>query len=335
MAGPFKTLGLSGAVRSFELYQHVKAGFFLNHSRRCMRLNQGVYSVYESCKLRAVCEYMYMLEVEVEVIWKVEWSLGKAIYIFARLLPFLDVPLVIFYRLYPGVPSLPSRVCNLLYKVSTWSTLVGIFATEVILAMMLYALGQRNKTLKWSLILQATSLFASASVMWGLLLDTLRFEVARPTRKFATGCYLINGDYRLACFGFGILALNELILMSIGLALGVSRYKDSKSTLIRTLCRDGIFYYVFLFLVSLGEVIVLLLGPPEYADLLTVFQRVMHSILAARVMLNARSTVKNEDLLNSRRSRLTLSRSVVFENVTTLGFPRESKWLREGGYWEP
>ncbi|TFK26983.1 hypothetical protein FA15DRAFT_246845 [Coprinopsis marcescibilis] len=273
---------LSEAIQSYTLYQHVKY------------MNLVCLSLY-------ICEYFHQLELEIKLVWKAEWGFGNAIYIFARLLPFFDVPLVIFYRLYPKVPTLPNHVCDVLYKVETWCTVFGILATEAILAKMIYALTHRNQLIKWGLVIEMIAFSIVGIALWAILLNSLRF--GPPVLPVPTGCYVVEGKYLFAGIGFILLALNELVFMILALGVGVSRYRRSNSTLVAVLYRDGTFYYVFLFAVSLGEVIIILAGPPEYADLLTTFQRVMHSILAARVMLNVRNTANRE--LNLPRTKNT------------------------------
>ncbi|KAH6888221.1 hypothetical protein BKA70DRAFT_1443210 [Coprinopsis sp. MPI-PUGE-AT-0042] len=278
----------AGVIHSYKLYQHIKymnlVSLFVNGSTP--------------------------LEVEVAVIWTAKWGLGSILYALSRLWPFFDVPLVIFYRLYPHVPTLPNNVCSsIVQDRNLWSTVFGIIVSEIILIMMVYGLANENRMVGWWLSIQvwlalspqyfmgqemAYMIFAGLWCGWMRTMGhtsrispmqvTMRVSllslltnspaVGEPELPLPTGCYVTGGKYLFAGIGFIVLALNEFILMVVVLGVGFYRYRHSNSTLVRTLYRDGIFYYVFLFLISMGEVIVLLAGPPEYADLLTTKLRV-------------------------------------------------------------
>ncbi|TFK26606.1 hypothetical protein FA15DRAFT_702711 [Coprinopsis marcescibilis] len=234
-------------IRSFELFRVVKY------------MQVVSFSIF-------LCDYLQMLELEIAVVWQTKWGIGNILYLFSRLLPFFDVPLVIFYRLYPNVPTLPNRVCDVLYKIETWCTVLGIFASEIMLVMMIYALTS-NKIIRWWLIGQTVTVGSAACVTLGIFSASLQFgEAPLP---IPTGCLLVGGKFIFAGVGFIILALNQFSLMVIVLGVGVARYRHSNSTLVKVLYRDGVFYYVFLFLVSAAEVVVLLLAPSELSDLLT------------------------------------------------------------------
>ncbi|KAH6873984.1 hypothetical protein BKA70DRAFT_1449830 [Coprinopsis sp. MPI-PUGE-AT-0042] len=249
----------AGVIHSYKLYQHIK---YMNLVSLCV----------------LICEWFNTLEVEVAVIWTAKWGLGSILYALSRLWPFFDVPLVIFYRLYPHVPTLPNNVCSVLYKIETWSTVFGIIVSEIILIMMVYGLANENRMVGWWLSIQVlvslSPQYFMGQEMAYMIFAGLCPAVGEPELPLPTGCYVTGGKYLFAGIGFIVLALNEFILMVVVLGVGFYRYRHSNSTLVRTLYRDGIFYYVFLFLISMGEVIVLLAGPPEYADLLTTKLRV-------------------------------------------------------------
>ncbi|KAG5651266.1 hypothetical protein H0H81_009259 [Sphagnurus paluster] len=64
----------------------------------------------------------------------------------------------------------------------------------------------------------------------------------------------------------------------------------------------------------MGNIIVLLAGPPQYLDLMTTFQRVVHSILSARIILQTRASAAG-----SGRHRETFGSAVTdFPIFTTI-----------------
>ncbi|KAF8991937.1 hypothetical protein BDQ17DRAFT_244332 [Cyathus striatus] len=61
-----------------------------------------------------------------------------------------------------------------------------------------------------------------------------------------------------------------------------------KSTLVTAVIREGIFFYIYLFIVTLVNLVVLLKLSPDYFALLPVFSRVVQSALSCRVVLHVR-----------------------------------------------
>ncbi|KAJ8088319.1 hypothetical protein PM082_022391 [Marasmius tenuissimus] len=60
------------------------------------------------------------------------------------------------------------------------------------------------------------------------------------------------------------------------------------SKLMKAIYEDGLIYYGFVFLISLINVVVIVLLPPDLVHLLTAFERIMHSILTSRAILHIR-----------------------------------------------
>ncbi|THH18065.1 hypothetical protein EW146_g2864 [Bondarzewia mesenterica] len=78
------------------------------------------------------------------------------------------------------------------------------------------------------------------------------------------------------------------VILALTLVKGIPQYRQSNSPLIISLYRDGIMYYIYLFVLSVINVTVLLTAPREYANLLSLLQRVLHSVLSSRILLHLR-----------------------------------------------
>jgi len=95
---------------------------------------------------------------------------------------------------------------------------------------------------------------------------------------------------------------------------------SSSSSLIGTFYRDGVLYFVCLFAVSSANVVVFIVGDPEQQGILLELQRVLHSVLSARIILNLRKFV----VVNGDESRRDLT-SVIFgelvsDNLSSMGY---------------
>ncbi|KAF5357420.1 hypothetical protein D9758_005936 [Tetrapyrgos nigripes] len=251
-----------------------------------------------------VWDYLLTLEREIRLVWKGHWGSVKILYILSRFPPFFDVPLVMYYALAPNVPL--SR-CQPIYAVASWFTLFGIVVAEAILMKRTVALWGVDKRIYFGLIglMVVSSICAPVilqpgpdlerfckavtipcAVTVGLFLESLRY--GPPPLPTVTGCYPTEGSV-IVFVDFILLILYESVMLGLTLWVGFRKFRHSRNPLIVTLYRDGIFYFVYTFVISLGNIIVLVAGPSELLDLLNTFQRVMHSILSTRIILHVRS----------------------------------------------
>ncbi|KAF9462778.1 hypothetical protein BDZ94DRAFT_1236571 [Collybia nuda] len=122
-----------------------------------------------------IFDYFLTLELEVELIWKARWTLGKVAFLLARYPTFVDVPLILVYSL---SPNLSFQTCSLLNYVTSYSKI--------------------------------------------LIVD------------------------------FILLMVNET---------SIKRYRNSRNRLVITLYKDGILYFVYIFLISTTYIIILLACP--------------------------------------------------------------------------
>lgn len=238
---------------------------------------------------------------EVEFIWTSEWNVGKVLFLLARYTAFVDVPLVLYYALAPNVSH---RTCHQVYAVSSYSTALGIAFSEAIMIIRTYALWGNNRKILIFLLTFLGLIAAPVLVILTFFLRSLKY--GEPPLPTVTGCYPTEGSIILFA-DFVLLISLETVIMALTLWIGVKRFRHSHNRLVYTLYRDGIFFFVYLFLISAGNIIVLVAGPPEYVDLLNTFQRVMHSVLSTRVMLHVRDTANSlRDTFSRAEARSTV-----------------------------
>ncbi|KAJ7465947.1 hypothetical protein FB451DRAFT_1402359 [Mycena latifolia] len=125
-------------------------------------------------------------------------------------------------------------------------------------------------------------------------------EFGPPILSAIPGGNETGGNFILVGICFIIVLLNETALMSYTLWLGFKKYRNSHNPFIVTLYRDGITYFVFLFIGSATNFAILIGGESELQELLNTFLRVMHSILSARVLLYVRDVERQRAEEESR-----------------------------------
>ncbi|EPQ55595.1 hypothetical protein GLOTRDRAFT_128818 [Gloeophyllum trabeum ATCC 11539] len=222
-----------------------------------------------------IAEWCFIIGDEVEFIWPSPWSIMKCLYYISRYGPFIDTPLNVIYYLKFGISP---RTCLVNYRVSSLSTFVGIVTAENILITRTSAIyGNKRKIVVFLVSLSVTSTIAGAVVMY-FFLASLHFGLQSP---LLPGCFMTSGS-SIVFVNFVILVIWELLIVSMTVYRGIHDLRVSRTPLIRTLYRDGILFFFALLLLSVGNIIVFIIVPPEYIDLLD-------TIICCRVVLNIRA----------------------------------------------
>jgi len=121
------------------------------------------------------------------------------------------------------------------------------------------------------------------------------------------------------CFHMGF----ELNVLCLSLFKWIPQWREGSTLLIRTLYRDGIIYFAVLFSISLANAILVikLFNSPSYYILLEP-QRVLHSILTSRLIINVRKAAMvgqgPHELLT-----ITASKSINFADVANSGIDND------------
>ncbi|TFK19545.1 hypothetical protein FA15DRAFT_708870 [Coprinopsis marcescibilis] len=221
-------------------------------------------------------DYFHTFEQEVETMWKGKFNLGKFLFFMSRYVTFIDMAL---YGCSISAIGLSQQSCASLMISMNVIALAVIAASEVI---SLYALlgAKRKHAIFLSLIYGPLTL--AAFVIVSLFLS--RIEVQESPLPTKIICLFMFEEINYVYAGYCILILGELLLTATALLLGFRKYRNSNSSLVQTLYRDGSLYYLAL----LSSPFSTLWHPLFSTDLFSSLQRVMHPILANRVLLNMR-----------------------------------------------
>jgi len=225
---------------------------------------------------------------EVELIWRQRWSVGKALYLACRYLAFVDLSLMLIYMFNP---SLELKTCHRLYMTTTYFTLVGACTAELVLLMRVYAIWGQSLRILSLLCLASLTLFISSILNLSIDNNLGNLVFIPSPAPVILPCYVPRVKIR-AFVDFGCLVLMDLIILILT-ALGGFRYwkESATSPLIVTFYRDGVLYFICLFAVSLANVVLFIVGDPQQQGYLLELQRVLHSVLSARIILNLRKFI--------------------------------------------
>ncbi|KAF9270510.1 hypothetical protein L218DRAFT_40022 [Marasmius fiardii PR-910] len=261
-----------------------------------------------------VYETIVNLHLEIQYIWTRKWSLFTVLYIIQRYLPFFDTTVLILHR-----KSVRSKFEHSLLHLklqhrrmygSRYTTfangfdvvvhvgfyVVGIALSEIVLTIRVWAVWKRSTLAGIGLLVFFLACWVPDYALFARFLSSMEFATP-PLPKFR-GCFIAAGSHILFVCWVLMMVYDSGMLVMI-LIPGVAAYRSGgRSELMKTIYRDGVIYYAYLFLISLINVIVILILPPDLVHLLNSFERVLHSVLTSRAILHIRQAVATQHYMD-------------------------------------
>ncbi|KIP12181.1 hypothetical protein PHLGIDRAFT_113962 [Phlebiopsis gigantea 11061_1 CR5-6] len=226
-----------------------------------------------------VTDWLFLFE-ELEYIWTRKWRFPEGLYLFTRYMPFVDVSISLVYYL---SPTISPHTCLINYATGT-----------LILVWRTYAIWEKSTRIWWTVAVIWTVLVLANVPM--LIIFTRSLDFGPPPLPTIPGCNLVNAS-NIAFGSFFSVLLMEISVVVLTVYKGISDVRRSSSTLVLTLYRDGVLYFVCLLALSLGNVLVIIAAPlrphpVEFFDLLINLTRVLHALLCCRVILHLRQAAR-------------------------------------------
>jgi len=232
---------------------------------------------------------------EIIFIWRQRWSFGKVLYIITRYGCFIDAATVLLYSFSAG---LSPESCRVVYQFSNRMMTLGIYICQVVFLIRTYAIwGQNMFILAYLCVTQVVAIVLS-SILLSQSNLSVTFELSPYPR--IVPCIPILGNNRVF-IDFCVVLVVEFNFLCALLVRGLSQWRSVSSPLVHTLYRDGIVYFVVLFLICLINVAFLLkeFNSP-YFYIATEHQRVLHSIFASRVIINVRKAFSVTEVMSGK-----------------------------------
>jgi len=223
---------------------------------------------------------------EVNLIWLQPWSVGKVMYLLTRYCGFFEAFWILWYSF---DTNLTPDSCRKVYQIAVWSMTFGIIVCQVVLIIRTYAIWERRITI----LLYLCSIQAVAIIIISFELNQSNQSVIfvpspSPTTVPCVPTLSNNKLFVVYCCVMGL----ELNILCLSLVKGLSQWRRDSMPLVRTLYRDGVVYFAVLFTISMTNVIFITTTfYSPYYYLLAEPQRVFHSVLAARLIINLRKSV--------------------------------------------
>lgn len=261
-------------------------------------------------------DYLLTLHYEVKYIWPSKWSLTKVLFLCTRYPAFIDTSLVIWLQF---GHNLSPNVCTTLYDLIGWLIMFGIAVAECIIILRTVALWGGQRSIKYSLLAIFTLTFIAASVALGKFQSTTRFIPTESLGNFSTGKGCLVGKASVDVIGTYIsFTVFDTVIVTLTMIKAVRLRRLSRSSLVETLYRDGMLYYVTLFLFSFVSVVIILAVASDLMLLLLGFQRSLYSILSGRILLHIHRAREKEPFdikLPHRRERAGSSTAFQVDSI--------------------
>jgi len=182
---------------------------------------------------------------------------------------------------------LTKATCAKIYPLISVLTMCGLAASEMLLTLRTWAVWNRNKRLTIILSILFVLVWGAAFVILVIYLKSVTF-VDPPFPGFE-GCILAHSNIAFFYLWFHIITWDTLTLVLI-LVPAVRAYRyGGNSALMTSVYREGIVYYIYLFVLSFVNIILGITLPMQYQHLLATVERMIHSMLSSRVLLQIRA----------------------------------------------
>ncbi|KIM49938.1 hypothetical protein M413DRAFT_22047 [Hebeloma cylindrosporum] len=183
---------------------------------------------------------------EVDLIWKSNWNLMKALYLFQRYLPFTDIIWLVLGRLMGQV--LLDNGCRDIFYFKGAFMIIGIGASE----------SDFNLSSRYGHVLFVIMARYVNSTTFGAL----------PYPGF-TECFMVHFGQGFV-FLWVILLAWDAALLALMLVPAIQVYRvGTRTSLMKAVYRGGVIYYLYLFVLSCINIVIIKILPEQYQLLLS------------------------------------------------------------------
>jgi len=225
-----------------------------------------------------------MLSQERRLIWsrKSQWNSVDTLYLFVRYSPLIDIFILVPRQLFER--NIAGSVCYNLEVARAVIQLIAFPVDEVVLIMRTRAIWSHAKSITWSLFILLALVFGASVVVSGTSVRPTAY-IGSPIPSVLPGCLVIL-VHRVVWVPILFLLVFETVILWLTLykLFGTSRV----SGLVKTIYRDGIIFYFYVFVLTSAFVVNVNTAPDALAYALVGLHRVLHSICTSRVIIHIR-----------------------------------------------
>ncbi|KAJ3574789.1 hypothetical protein NP233_g1532 [Leucocoprinus birnbaumii] len=235
-------------------------------------------------------DWLLTFDWEVSFIWKSDWSVMKVLYLLARYLPFVDVTLVLYHH-FAHNPT--NYHCQRLFTAQAFFFVAGATLVELIFTLRTWAVWKQDKRLMPALVLIFCATWTGVFMVGIFYLKKISHRSSPvPTQL---GCFMVSTT-PILFIGYVLLMLYDAFLLTLMLIRGIYMYRlgGRGSRLVVVVFGDGIIYFFYIFVISFINIVANIKLPDILHPLLMIVARVLHAVLACRVILHIREQAASQ-----------------------------------------
>ncbi|KAL5531978.1 hypothetical protein ACEPAF_5541 [Sanghuangporus sanghuang] len=233
-----------------------------------------------------VYDYLCTLDDEVRLVWKSRISLVKCVFIANRILAFGAAIMGVYLFL---LNSHKEHCYSVVVATSLIDVLIFITG-EIILFTRVYAIWGGRRTMV--VILTIFYLAGACGALYASIKTTLTVTVEFIPELFGPGC-LVAFESKGFWICYFVLLIHETAMLFLIVIRSIYLNRQVTSRTVNMLIKDGVLYFIAVLLMTLGNMLLLFLGPAQLRGFLIILQGILHSILCARLLLRLRGVYRS------------------------------------------
>ncbi|KIL59161.1 hypothetical protein M378DRAFT_275638 [Amanita muscaria Koide BX008] len=228
----------------------------LRHGQFYMYVNVATLTVW-------AVDYIATLDYEIEYMWPPKFNLVSLLFLLTRYMPIADM-IVTLYTEHAAHMTVP--LCTLLAKLYVWLIYAGMAVAEALLTF-------------------GTKIYLSLSSLEVMI-------VPIPGRPDV--CFPKSYDQQLYLYWVFMIVVDAVSCVMLLMQLARAYKTGGLTNLMRVVYQDGVIFYLVLLCFSVVNIFAIVTLPAEISSLLTAPERILHAVLAGRVILNTRHQVSED-----------------------------------------
>jgi len=182
---------------------------------------------------------------------------------------------------------LTGPVCSLLGHLYVWLLYAAMAIAEALLTLRVWALYGKSRALTVFLLAVYGGSFAASGAKIYLSLSSLEVMVV-PIPGRPDVCFTISYDQQLYLYWVFMIVVDAVSCVMLLIKLAKAYRAGGMTNLMRVVYQDGVIFYLVLLCFSVVNIFSIVMLPTEISSLLTAPERIIHAVLASRVILHTR-----------------------------------------------
>jgi len=283
-----------------------------------------VEALFVSTVMLLVYDWLLMLSKEVKYVWRSSWNYTKVLYLLARYTPFAAMALMCRNQL--AFDASPES-CQKAVRAACWISFVGVDVTEIIIFIRTYAVWNKDKRVGIGLALLWMAVQIPTGILAERFLDSLDF-IQNPYPDIFRGCLALSAT-KVIYSSWVMFILMEGVVLALMVTSALRTYRKNTSTFMNVIYVDGIRFSLYMFCVTLVNVITTIYLPIDFISIGSCLEIVLHSILACRLVIGLREASKSPGRISDafELSDMPNEGTVVFARTHRRVLSNDSSWV--------